>query len=100
MIAIVDQPLDPGVVQLCEEYGIRRLAVFGSALRADFSPDSDVDVLVEFQPGETPGLSFFAIQERLSTLIGRTVDLNTPASLGEYFREEVLTEAENVYVAP
>ena len=83
----------------CRRHGIRRLAVFGSALRADFGPDSDIDVLVEFEPGRTPGLAFFAMQDDLSRMFGRTVDLHTPASLSRYFRDAVLTEAQDQYVA-
>jgi len=84
---------------LCRRNGIRRLALFGSALRDDFSPSSDVDVLVEFQPGATPGFRFFTIQDELSELLGRRVDLHTPGFLSPYFRDEVLAEARNVYVA-
>ena len=83
----------------CRRHGIRRLAVFGSALRADFGPDSDIDVHVEYEPGRTPGLAFFAMQDDLSRMFGRTVDLHTPASLSRYFRDAVLTEAEDQYVA-
>ena len=73
--------------------------MFGSALREDFGPHSDVDVLVEFEPGRTPGLAFFSMQDELSRLFGRTVDLRTPASLSRYFRDQVLSEAEDQYVA-
>lgn len=83
----------------CRRRGIRRLAVFGSALRDDFGPHSDVDVLVEFEPGRTPGLAFFAMQDDLSRMFGRVVDLHTPASLSRYFRDEVLAEAQDQYVA-
>lgn len=83
----------------CRRHGIRRLAVFGSALRDDFGPDSDIDVLVEFESGRTPGLAFFAIQDELSQKFGRVVDLHTPASLSRYFRDEVLAEAQDQYVA-
>jgi len=83
----------------CRRHGIRRLAVFGSALRHDFGPHSDVDVLVEFEPGRTPGLAFFAMQDELSGMLGRVVDLHTPASLSRYFRDEILTEAQDQYVA-
>ena len=83
----------------CRRHGIRRLAVFGSALRDDFGPHSDIDVLVEFESGRTPGLAFFAIQDELSQKFGRVVDLNTPASLSRYFRDEVLAEAQDQYVA-
>jgi len=85
--------------EFCRHNGVRRLAVFGSALRDDFGPGSDVDVLIEFEPGRTPGLSFFWMQAELSRLFGRTVDLHTPASLSRYFRSQVLSEAEDQYVA-
>ena len=87
------------LAEFCRQNGIRRLAVFGSALRDDFGPGSDVDVLIEFEPGRTPGLRFFWMQEELSRLFDRTVDLHTPASLSRYFRSQVLAEAEDQYVA-
>jgi predicted nucleotidyltransferase len=87
------------LAEFCRQNGIRRLAVFGSALRDDFVQDSDVDVLVEFEPGRTPGLRFFGIQDELSRLFGRTVDLHTQASLSRYFRSQVMSEAEDQYVA-
>ena len=87
------------IAAFCRDNGIRRLALFGSVLRDDFRPDSDVDVLVEFQPGTHVGLSFIRIQDELSAIIGKTVDLHTPASLSKYFRDEVLHEAEPLYVA-
>ena len=87
------------LAEFCRQNHIRRLAVFGSALREDFGPHSDVDVLVEFEPGRTPGLAFFSLQEELSGLFSRTVDLHTPASLSRYFRDQVLSEAEDQYVA-
>ncbi len=83
----------------CERHHIRRLSLFGSVLRDDFRPDSDVDVLVEFAPGFTPGLAFFGMQEELSAILGRKVDLNTPGFLSRYFREEVKQSAEDRYVA-
>ena len=87
------------VAEFCQQNGVRRLAVFGSALRDDFGPGSDIDVLVEFEGGRTPGLRFFWMQSELSRLFGRTVDLHTPASLSRYFRSQVLAEAEDQYVA-
>jgi predicted nucleotidyltransferase len=87
------------VAEFCQQNGIRRLAVFGSALRNDFGPESDIDVLVEFVPGRTPGFRFFSMQEELSRLFDRPVDLHTPASLSRYFRNDVLAEAEDQYVA-
>jgi predicted nucleotidyltransferase len=87
------------LAEFCRQNGVRRLAVFGSALRDDFGPGSDVDVLVEFELGRTPGLRFFRMQEELSQLFGRPVDLHTPASLSRYFRNQVLSEAEDQFVA-
>ncbi|MCX6841223.1 MAG: nucleotidyltransferase family protein [candidate division WOR-3 bacterium] len=87
------------ISEFCRQHHIRRLALFGSVLRADFGPSSDVDVLVEFEPDHVPGLAFFTMQQELSTLIGRPVDLNTPGFLSRYFRETVLNEAEPLYVA-
>ena len=87
------------LTDFCRRNHIRRLAVFGSALREDFSPHSDVDVLVEFEAGRTPGLAFFSMQDELGRLFNRVVDLHTPASLSRYFRDQVLSEAEDQYVA-
>ena len=86
------------LAEFCKRNGIRRLAVFGSVLRDDFGPDSDIDVLVEFEAGRTPGLAFFSMQDELSQLFNRVVDLHTPASLSRYFRDQVLSEAEDQYV--
>ena len=89
------------IAEFCRRHHIRKLAVFGSALREDFRPDSDLDVLVEFDPEHTPGLIRLAGMElELSELLGgRKVDINTPLCLSAYFRDEVLAEAEPVYVA-
>jgi predicted nucleotidyltransferase len=87
------------IAAFCHRHGIARFSLFGSILREDYRPDSDIDVLVEFKPGRTPGLAFFAMQDELSSLLGRRVDLNTPGFLGDSFREEVLREAEVQYVA-
>jgi len=87
------------LAEFCRIHHIRRLALFGSILRGDFGPDSDVDVLVEFEPGHTPGLFSIARLEReLSAIFGgRKVDLRTPEDLSRYFREDVLREAEVQY---
>ncbi len=92
---------EPELADFCRRHHIRKLSVFGSALREDFRPDSDVDVLVEFEAGCTPGLIRLAGMElELSGLIGgRKVDMNTPLSLSRFFRDGVLAEAEAVYVA-
>lgn len=87
------------LADFCRRNRIRRLAFFGSVLRDDFTPESDVDVLVEFEPGTRVGLAFFTMQDELSDLLGRKVDLNTPACLSPYFRNEVLDEAEVLYDA-
>ena len=89
------------IADFCRRHHIRKLAVFGSALREDFRPDSDLDVLVEFDPGHTPGLIKLAGMElEFSALVGgRKVDMNTPLCLSRYFRDEVLAEAEPLYVA-
>jgi uncharacterized protein len=83
----------------CRLHHIRRLALFGSVTREDFGPQSDVDVLVEFEPGHTPGLSFFTLEAELGLILGRKVDLNTLQFLSPRFRHEVAAEAEVVYVA-
>jgi predicted nucleotidyltransferase len=88
---------DKELAALCRRRHIRKLSLFGSVIRDDFTPQSDVDVLVEFEPGQTPGLLFFAIQDELSQLFGHKVDLNTPKCLSRYFRDEVLAEAEVLY---
>ncbi len=85
------------LADLCRRHHIRKLALFGSVLRDDFGPDSDVDVLVEFEPGRTPGFAYFSIQDDLSEMFGRKVDLNTPASLSRYFRDQVAREAHTLY---
>ncbi len=90
--------IEPGTLaQFCRRHHIRRLALFGSALRSDFRPDSDIDVLVEFEPGHTPGLTFFDIEAELSRLLGRKVDLNTPQFLSPRFRHRVQAEAEVLF---
>jgi predicted nucleotidyltransferase len=75
------------------------MSLFGSVIRDDFTPHSDVDILVEFTPGSGPGWGLFAIQDELSELFGRRVDLHTPGFLSPHFRREVLAEAEPIYVA-
>ena len=87
------------LAEFCRCNHIRRLALFGSVLRDDFRPDSDVDVLIEFEPGHTPGLRFFSLEGELSELLGRKVDLNTLGFLSPHFRGRVLAEAEVQYVS-
>lgn len=85
------------IADFCKRHHIQRLCVFGSALRDDFAPDSDVDVLVEFESGHVPGFAFFDLEDEISELIGRKVDLNTPNFLSRYFRDEVLKQTEVQY---
>ena len=82
------------IAKFCKKNQIRKLSIFGSALRNDFRLESDVDVLVEFEPDARVGLIRFAgIEIELSEILGRKVDLNTPGFLSKYFREQVLSEA-------
>ena len=86
------------IAEFCQRHHIRKLSLFGSVLRDDFTPESDVDVLVEFEAGHTVGLITFAGMEiELSEVLRRKVDLRTPASLSRYFRQEVLDTAEVQY---
>jgi predicted nucleotidyltransferase len=96
--ARIDIPKEQ-IAEFCRRNRIRRLALFGSVLRDDFGPDSDVDVLVEFEQGVRVGLRFFAMERELSEILGRKVDLNTLGFLSRYFRNEVLAEAEVQYDA-
>lgn len=91
-------PMDK-IAAFCRRHRIRRLSLFGSILRDDFGPKSDVDVLVEFEEGARTGLAFFGMQDELSAILGRKVDLNTPGFLSKYFRDEVLREARELYAA-
>ncbi len=86
------------LAEFCRRNKIKKLSLFGSVLREDFRPESDVDVLVELEPNAGVGLIRFAgIEFELSELLGRKVDLNTPNSLSKYFRDEVLNEAQVQY---
>ncbi len=90
------------VADFCRQHHIRKLALFGSVLREDFHPDSDVDVLVEFEPGHTPGfIRLFEIEEELSRLIGgHKPDLVTPRFLNRRIRDKVMSQAQVQYVRP
>lgn len=86
------------IADFCRRHGIARLALFGSVLREDFGPESDIDVLVEFAPDRVPGLIRLAGMElELSALLGRRADMNTPGCLSKYFVDEVLREAVPIY---
>jgi predicted nucleotidyltransferase len=93
-IPINDKKIDA----YCKKHHITYLALFGSILTSHFSPSSDVDILVKFDKRYIPGLfRIFDIQEELSAIVGREVDLKTPNSLSRYFREEVLSKAQVLY---
>lgn len=78
---------------------IRRLSLFGWVVREDFGEDSDIDVPVEFEPGHVPGLAFFRLERELTELLGREVELHTPAFLSRHFRDHALAEARVQYDA-
>jgi len=90
------------ISSFCAEHHIARLALFGSAAKGALRPDSDVDVLVEFEPGQTPGyLGMARLARLLSGLVGgRPVDLRTPQELSPYFKDEVLATCEVQYGKP
>ena len=94
----IDIPSDR-IADFCRRHRVRRLSLFGSVLRDDFSPGSDVDVLVEFEPGTRVGLRFFAMERELSKMLGNRVDLNTPGFLSEDILKDALSEAEVQYDA-
>ncbi len=91
---------DEAVAAFCRKHGIRRLSFFGSVLRPDFGPASDVDVLVEFESGHRTGLfALAAMQRELGDVIGRVVDLRTAQDLSPYFRDAVVANAYTQYAA-
>ncbi len=85
------------IEQFCQKHHIRQLFFFGSVVRDDFRPDSDIDILVEFEPGFTPGFDFFLMETELSKLFGRKVDLQTINFLSPEIRSSVLAEAVPAY---
>jgi len=87
------------VAEICRRYQVRKLSLFGSVLRDDFGPTSDVDVLVEFQPSARVGLfKLQDLEDELSRVLGgRRIEVSTPSSLSRYFRDQVLSEAEVQY---
>lgn len=86
------------IKKFCQRHHICELSLFGSVLRDDFKPESDIDVLVKFEPGHTPGWNFFEMEAELSKLLKRKADLHTPNFLSRYFRDQVLQEAQVLYV--
>lgn len=92
--------VDPGALAaFCRRHHIRRLAFFGSVLHDDFRPDSDVDVLVEFEAGHTPGWEIFDIQDDLADLLGHEVDLGTFIGIRPHARDEILSSVQIQYEA-
>jgi len=87
------------IAAFCKRNRIKRLALFGSVLREDFTPESDVDVLVEFEPDARVGLRFFRMERELAEILGRKVDLNTRGFLSRHFCDQILAEAEVLYDA-
>jgi len=96
-MAVVPLPIpipQAELAEFCEKNGVARLALFGSVLTDHFRPESDVDILVEFRPGESPSLLGMArVERQLSELLGRKVDLRTKAELSRYFRDDVVRRA-------
>jgi hypothetical protein len=85
------------IAEFCRRHHIKRLSLFGSVLRDDFRPDSDVDVLVEFEPGKTPGFGYVEVQQQLESLLGRRVDLVSAKYVNRRLRDRVLGSAEVMY---
>ncbi len=89
---------DNKIADFCRRHHIQKLSLFGSVLRDDFKPDSDIDVLVEFETDHTPGFfRLFDMEDELSAMFGRKVDLRTPEDLSQYFRDDVIATAEICY---
>ena len=88
------------LADICGKYHITRLSIYGSAIRDDFAADSDIDVLIEFEPGRTPGFfGMYDIEQELTAVFsGRQIDLRTPQDLSKYIRDKILDQAEVQYV--
>lgn len=95
----IELPIDE-IIEICRKYHVRELSVFGSALREDFRPDSDVDLLVEFEPNAQIGfLAFAGLMRELSEVIGRKVDLVPKKGLKELIRDSVISSSKVLYAA-
>ncbi|TAJ12770.1 MAG: nucleotidyltransferase [Planctomycetota bacterium] len=94
-------PSADALAAVCQRFGVHRLALFGSVLRSDFGPNSDVDVLIEFEPGRTPGyFRIFELEQELSHLFGeRRVEARTAQELSRHFRDDVVRHSRTLYVA-
>ncbi|MCJ7778347.1 MAG: nucleotidyltransferase family protein [Sedimentisphaerales bacterium] len=88
------------LIEFCKRNNIKKLSIFGSAIRGELQPDSDIDLLVEFEQEHTPGLfSIVRMEMELAEMLGRKVDLRTPEDLSQYFRDEVVRNAQIQYQA-
>lgn len=86
------------LIEFCKRHHIRKLSIFGSAVHGQLKPDSDIDLLAEFEKNQTPGLfSIVRMEMELSEMLGRKADLRTPEDLSQYFRDEVVRDAEVQY---
>lgn len=86
------------LIEFCKRNHVRKLSIFGSAIRGELKPDSDIDLLVEFEEGQTPGLfTIVRMETELAEMLGRKVDLRTPDDLSKYFRDEVIRNAKLAY---
>jgi hypothetical protein len=85
------------VATFCEKHHITRMWLFGSILGDAFRPDSDIDVLVEFDPEHVPGLAYFGMPAELSEIFGRPVDFHTPEGLSKYIKQRVMASARVIY---
>jgi predicted nucleotidyltransferase len=86
------------LIEFCKRNHVRKLSIFGSAIRGELKPDSDIDLLVEFEEGQTPGLfTIIRMEMELAEMLGRKVDLRTPDDLSKYFRDEVIRNAKLAY---
>lgn len=97
----IEQHIPKGKLKgFCRKHHIRKLSLYGSALRGELRPESDIDLLVEFDPGHVPGLITLAGMEiEFTEMLGRKVDLRTPQDLSRYFRDQVIKVAEAQYEA-
>lgn len=87
------------IIEFCKENHIKEISLFGSALRSDFTPDSDIDILVKFEVSHIPGyFDLIRMEEELSSILGqRKVDLRTPGDLSRYFRDSIMDDSEVIY---
>ena len=85
--------------RFCEQHGVARLSFFGSVTTNRFGPESDIDVLLEFKPGQVPGFSFFRLADELAAILDHKVDLTTVDGLHPYLKDEIIASAQTYYVA-